>query len=175
MLRSHDDDPVRNNRRNAGFMHKAITISTIAALAAGCGPEAPDENEPPGMLEYEIRVARFYRLDRRVDMIGVDPMNDRSGCGFLTDRAYEDIVGTLENLDPNARYTRSNCTHRADGLLYIEGFSHSPFACSWYCCHDDLLPIGIAYFAVGSTLYGPDPNINGEIYVSLEPDMPCPD
>jgi hypothetical protein len=33
----------------------------------------------------------------------------------------------------------------------------------------------LVYFAVGSSLHGPDPNIDGEIYVALEPDMPCPE
>lgn len=157
------------------LVHEIIMISTLTIATLGCGPEASEGADVPGMLEYEIPTARFYRLDRRVDIVGVDPMNDRSGCGFLTDRAYEDLTGTLEGIDSNAEYTRSDCTYSPDGLLYIEGFTYSPFPCTWYCCHDELLPAAIVYFAVGSALYGPDPNINGEIYVALEPDNPCPD
>jgi hypothetical protein len=33
----------------------------------------------------------------------------------------------------------------------------------------------IVYWAAASRLYGQDPNIDGEIYVALEPDMACPD
>jgi hypothetical protein len=156
-------------------MNKAIVISALTAAVAGCGPEVgDDEDEPPGTLDYEIPEARFYRLDRRLDIVGVDPMVDRSGCGFLTDRAYEDLTGTLEGLDPNAGYHPPDCEYSPNGLLYIEGFTHSPFACNWYCCHGDLLPMVLVYWAAASSLYGPDPNIDGEIYVALEPDTPCP-
>src|SRR5436190_651077 len=123
-------------------MNKAIVISALTAAVAGCGPEVGhEEDEPPGTLEYEIPEARFYRLDRRLDIVGVDPMVDRSSCGFLTDRAYEDLTGTLEELDQNTEYRRSDCEYSPNGLLYIEGFMHSPFACNWYCCHGDLLPM----------------------------------
>ena len=159
----------------ARTMRKTVMISAIVALAVGCGPEPPDEDTPPGTLEYEIPVARFYRLDRRVDIVGVDPSVDRSGCGLLTDRAYDEFIETLETLDPNAEYTRSDCEQSPDGLLHLDGFEHSPFACSWYCCHVDLRPLSVVYFAVGSNLYGQQPNIDGEPYVALEPDTPCPD
>ena len=120
-------------------------------------------------------VVRFYRLDRRVDMVGVDPAVDPSGCGLLTDRAHEDIVGTLDGLDPNAEYIWPECEYSPEGLVHLDGFTHSPFGCSWYCCHRDLLRIAVAYFAAGSNLDGQRPNIDGEPYVALEPDMPCPD
>ncbi len=158
-------------------MNKAIVISTLTAAIAGCGPEVGDdgdEDEPPGTLEYEMPVAKFYRLDRRVDMVGVDPAVDSSGCGFLTDRAYQDLVGALERLDPDAEYDWPECEYDPEASVYLDDFTHSPFGCSWYCCHPDLLNIAIVYFAVGSTLDGPDPNIDGEIYVALEPDQPCP-
>jgi len=155
-------------------MDKPIAILALFATAVSCGPDG-NEDEPPGTLEYEIPTARFYRLDRRVDMLGVDPTVDRSGCGFLTDRAYDDLEGTLETLDPNAEYDWSECESNPNGLLYLEGFKHSPFACNWYCAHPDLLPIAVVYFAVGGNLYDEGPNINGEVYVALEPDMPCPE
>lgn len=127
------------------------------------------------MLEYESPTHQIYRLDRRLDIVGVDPMVDLSGCGFLTDRAYDDLTRTLSQLDPNAEYSRLDCDYAPEGSLYIEGFVHRPFACSWYCCHGDLLPMVIVYWAAASRLYGQDPNIDGEVYVALEPDMPCPD
>ena len=153
----------------------SIAVATIA-VALGCGPEVGgDDDDPPGVLEYEIPTARFYRLDRRVDMVGVDPMVDRSGCGFLTDRAYDDLVGTLGALDSSAEYEWSGCDYSPNGLLYLDGFEHSPFECNWYCCHVELLSIAVAYFGVGSNIYGQRPNIDGEPYVALEPDVPCPD
>lgn len=155
-------------------MRKTMMISAIVVFAVGCGPGLPDEDEALGTLEYETPTAQFYRLDRRLDIIGVDPMNDRSGCGFLTDRAYEDITRTPEGLDPTAEYHPPDCEYGNDGLLYIEGFTHSPFDCNWYCCNVDLLPMVVAYWAAGSHLYGQTPNIEGELYVALEPDMPCP-
>ena len=45
--------------------------------------------------------------------------------------------------------------------------------CSWYCCNAELLSIAVVYFAVGSNLYDQGPNIDGEIYVALDPDMTC--
>ena len=156
-------------------MRKTTMMSAVAALAAGCGPEAPDEDTPPGMFEYEIPEARMYRLDRRLDIIGVDPMMHRSGCGLLTDRAYEDLTDTPEKLDPHAEYAPPDCDLINNGLLYIEGFTHSPFDCNWYCCNVDLLPMVVVYWSAGSSLYGQTPNINGEPYVALEPDVPCPD
>jgi hypothetical protein len=157
-----------------GSMGKMIVISTLPALMMCCGPDTPDEDEPPGTLEYEIPTGRFYRLDRRLEIVGEDPMVDRSGCGLLTDRAYEDLMSTVDGLDPNAEYERTDCESSPDGLLHIEGFVHSPFDCNWYCCHGNLLPMVIVYWAAGSSLYGQTPNIDGEPYVALEPDVPCP-
>lgn len=151
-------------------------ISILAALVLGCGPEVDDdEGAPPGTLEYEDPLARYHRLDRRVDIIGLDPMVDHSGCGFLTDRAYDELLEALGTLDSQAEYATSECEYEGDGLVYLEGFTHSPFSCTWYCCHLDLLPVAVVYFAVGSNLDGQYPNIDGEPYVALEPDMPCPE
>lgn len=157
-------------------MYQSIVTSAFLVAAMGCGPDVPDEDAPPGALEYEMPVARFYRLDRRVDVVGVDPAVDPSGCGLLTDRAHGDIVDTLDGLDPTAEYAWPECAHGPpEASIHLEGFTHSPFGCSWYCCHPDLLRIAVAYFAVGSNLDGQRPNIDGEPYVALEPDVPCPD
>ena len=161
-------------RRSHGF----VIASTIVAVVHGCGPEVGGDGEdPPGMLEYEDPAARYYRLDRRVEIVAVDPMLARSGCGFLTDRAYDDLTGTLASLDSGAKYdSPRECTYGPpNGLLHLDGFDHSPFECSWYCCNEDLIWAAIVYWAAASSFYGQDPNINGEIYVALEPDVPCPD
>lgn len=104
------------------------------------------------------------------------PRVDRSGCGLLTDRAYGDLTDTLDALDPGATYdSPDECTYGPpNGLLYIDGFEHSPFECSWYCCNEDLIWAAIVYWAASSGLVGPDPTIDGETYVALEPDVPCP-
>jgi hypothetical protein len=159
-------------------MGKIILLPPIAALALGCGPEVHDDGDgPPGVLEYEIPTNRFYRLDRRLDIVGVDPMVDRSGCGLLTDRAYDDLMDTLDALDPHQDYDQAECfaDFDPDGLLYIQGFTHSPFRCNWYCCNEELLQAVIVHWAALSNLWGQGPNIDGEIYVALEPDVPCPD
>jgi len=160
-------------------MGKTIVTRVFAVIVAGCGPEVDDENDgdgPPGTLEYESPNARYYRDDRRVDIVAPDPMRGRSGCGFLTDRAYEDLLSTLDALDPEVDYGWSECFEETEptGTFYVEGFRHSPFRCSWYCCHVDLIRAATVYWAAASSLDGPDPNIDGEIYVALEPDIPCP-
>jgi hypothetical protein len=155
-----------------------VIAAIITAVAPGCSPDGGDDGEdPPGILEYEDPSARYYRLDRRVDIVAVDPMLARSGCGFLTDRAYDDLTNTLASLDSGAKYVSPDeCTYGPpNGLLYLDGFDHSPFECSWYCCNEDLIWVAIVYWAAASSLSGPDPNINGEIYVAFEPDEPCPD
>ncbi|MCX4239656.1 hypothetical protein [Paraliomyxa miuraensis] len=158
-------------------MSKTITIVALVITFAGCGPEIDDD--PPGTLEYEDPFARYYRLERRVDIVAKDPMLARSGCGFLTDRAYDDLMNTIDALDPSVDYgVHPECSQTAppaDDWFYIEGFTHSPFLCAWYCCHPDLIRAATVYFVVGSNLFDQRPNIDGEPYVALEPDMPCPE
>jgi hypothetical protein len=162
-------------------MRKAVIASSIATLVMACGPEAAgddddDDDGPPGGLVYELPIAKFYRLDRRVDIVAVDPMLSRSGCGFLTDRAYYDLIETVDALDPSEDYGWSDCfpEYDPDGLLHLEGFTHSPFPCNWYCCHPDLIRAATVYWAAASNLYGQEPTIDDVPYVALEPDRPCP-
>ena len=160
-------------------MRLAVIVRILTAAALGCGPELDEADDPPGMLEYEDPVTRYYRLDRRVDIVALDPMNSHSGCGFLTDRAYDDLMNTYDALDPNVDYgVYPDCPQTAppqDEWFHLEGFKHSPFACAWHCCHEDLIRAATVYFAVGSNLYDQEPTIDGEPYVALEPDMRCPD
>ena len=151
---------------------KALITVVTAACAASCGPEV-DEDVPPGELVYSDVFAEIYRLDRRVEVVAVDPMFGKDGCGFLTDRAYEDLETTIEALDPSMDYVTDPERCQATEQVYIEGFVHSPFACNWICCHLDLAPVATVYFAIQETLSGGPPNINGELYVALEPDRPC--
>jgi len=152
-------------------------IAGVLVLSLGCGPEAPvDDMEPPGELVYEHPVSAFYRLDRRVEVVALDPNLSRDGCGYLTDRAYDDLERTVAALDPSADYDEGvGCFEQAEpkGLLYLEGFEHSPFLCDGDCCHADLGRIALVYSMVENNLVGLEPVVDGEPYVALEPDQPC--
>ena len=152
------------------FWNARITVAA-AVLAASCGPEV-DEDAPPGELVYSDAYKEIYRLDRRVEVVAVDPMFGQNGCGYLTDRAHDDIETTIASLDPSKDYVAPD-TCDAFEKIYIEGFEHSPFECYWMCCHSDLVPIALVYFAIFETLSARPPSIDGEIYVALEPDRPC--
>lgn len=151
---------------------KALIIIAAAALTASCGPDA-DEDAPAGELVYADAFMEIYRLDRRMEVVAVDPQFGRDGCGFLTDRAYEDIETTVQALDPSKDYVADPERCQALEKIYVEGFEHSPFECYWLCCHPDMLPIASVYFAILNTVVDKPPSINGEIYVALEPDRPC--
>jgi hypothetical protein len=153
------------------FMKALITV-VAAACAASCGPEV-DEDVPPGELVYSDAFKEIYRLDRRVEVVAVDPMFGLAGCGFLTDRAYDDLETTIAALDPSKNYVTDPDHCETLELVYIEGFEHSPFECVWLCCHPDLMPIAIVHLAIFEALYGNPLNLDGEIYVALEPDRPC--
>jgi hypothetical protein len=158
-------------------MIKPVLASFIVILAAACGPKvSDDQDDQPGVLEYEDPASEFYRLERRVEVITLDPVLGRDGCGFLTDRAYDDLVTTIDALDPTADYVWSDCLPGANpkGLVHLEGFEHSPFVCDWNCCHADLLRVALVYFVVGNNLVHQEPVIDGVPYVALDPDRPCP-
>lgn len=148
---------------------KVLTVAAV--LGTSCGPEA-EEDVPPGELVYSDALSKIYRFDRRVEVVAVDPMYGQNGCGYLTDRAYEDLETTIAALDPSKDYVHPE-TCDAFENVYIEGFEHSPFKCVWICCHPDLIPIALVYLAVFSNLSDQEPNIDGEPYVALEPDRPC--
>jgi hypothetical protein len=151
---------------------KALIIVVAAACAASCGPDLDDE-APRGELVYADDIKELYRLDRRVDVVALDPGFAKDGCGFLTDRAHEDIETTIAALDPSKDYAVDLEVCHSVARVYIEGFEHSPFECDWMCCHPDLVDIALVYFAIFEALYDKPPNIDGEIYVALEPDRPC--
>jgi hypothetical protein len=154
----------------------AVIVAAIVPLTAACGPEAPEKKtDPPGVLEYETPVAQYFREDRRVEVVALDPILSPDGCGYLTDRAYYDLVTTIDSLDPSADYLWSDCLPDADpkGLVRIDGFEHSPFVCDWNCCHVDLGRIALVYFVVGNNLVGLEPVIDDVPYVALDPDRPC--
>jgi hypothetical protein len=152
-----------------------ITLAIMTFVLA-CGPQAGEEDDIPGKLEYEQLYNRVYRLDRRIDVIKELPGEDgeRRECGFLTDRAYDELEGTLATLDPGVDYGEhpADCdTHAA--LVHVEGFAHSPFECTYECCHPDLIQAAVVHTMILNNFYGGYPTIDGEPYVAIEPDRPC--
>ena len=156
------------------WWRRTIPAVTIAVLSLGCGPEV---YRPPGTLEYEHPASAFYRLDRRVEIIPLDPVVSHHHCGFMTDRAYDDLMVTLDALDPTKDYDygADDCSQGIEprGLVHLYDFDHSPFACDYHCCHPDLLGVAFVYFLVENNFYYPEVNVEGEPYVAIEPDRPC--
>jgi hypothetical protein len=155
-------------------MTKAITTSLAAAFIVACGPSVDDESL--GTLEYEHSAAQFHRHDRRVTMIPLDSMQGSHECGFLTDRAYDDLTTTIDALDPswNYRILPDGCGPGERGFIHLEGFAHTPFECEVRCCHSHLEPILVVYSAVEDNFSGVEPIVDGEPYVAIEPEEPCP-
>jgi len=160
-------------------MSKPFISLAILMLAPACGPQAAEEDDVPGELVYEQPSDRVYRLGRRIDVSTEYPgVEDKDWkCGFLTDRAYDDLESTLADLDPSVDYGYDpdvlDC-ERSDALVYIEGFEHSPFECSYECCHTDLYWAAVVYSMIINNFFGGYPIIDGEPYVAIEPDQPCP-
>lgn len=151
---------------------KTLGVAVAAAWSASCGPEV-DEDTPLGELVYSDTIEEIYRLDRRIEVVAVDPVRGLDGCGYLTDRAYDDLEMTIAALDPSKDYVADPERCEAIDEVYIEGFEHSPFACDWTCCNLDLAPVATVYFAILQTLSDKPPNIEGEDYIALDPGRPC--
>ena len=158
-------------------MTKAISVLIIVAFASACGPRVDDEEHPPGELVYEDSFERLYRLERRVEVIYDFERDDglEGKCGILTDRAYEELESTLAALDPSVDYGEhpAGCSPNP-ALVHVDGFEHSPFECSISCCHPDLYWAMVVYNMALNNFDGGYPTIDGEPYVAIEPDQPCP-
>lgn len=157
-------------------MGKAVIISTLTVFVSACGPGVGDGDDVPGTLVYEDSQTRLYRLDRRIDILIMEEQGERRECGLLTDRAYDDLGSTLAELDPGVDY---GYDPESDGCnptekIYIEGFDHSPFECNLQCCHPELSWVAVVYNMVINNVYGASPIIDGEPYVAIEPEQPCP-
>jgi hypothetical protein len=157
-------------------MGNAVAVSTLIALTLACGPEAAADG-PLGELAYEHAVSQLYKLDRRVEIIPLDPMLSSHECGFLTDRAHDDLGATIEALDPLVDYDAVSGCDQSDpsiGLVHLEGFEHSPFVCGLECCHPDLTRIAMVYIVAENNFSGIEPIVDGTSYVAVEPGRPCP-
>lgn len=169
----------RRRRLQVGALSH-FAVASIIAITGSCGPEVDDEeeDEPPGVLEFEHPEDKFYRLGKRVDIVPVDPEHSTRECGFLTARAHDDLLTTLEALDPTVDYDEAlRCpeTSHPKGRVHLEGFEHSPFACDWTCCHQDLSRVALVYFLVENAFVGIELTIDDddEPYIAIEPDRPC--
>lgn len=158
-------------------MSKTIIVLTMATFASACGRHMDDDAHPPGELAYEDAFERLYRLDRRVEVIYDYERDDglEGQCGTLTDRAYDELESTLSALDPSVDYGEHPAGCSTSGvLIHVDGFEHSPFECSFECCHPDLYSAVFVYTMVFTNFDGGHPTIDGEPYVAIEPDQPCP-
>lgn len=159
---------------------RAIVLAT-AVLTLGCGPEVDDEDgggpPPPGELVYEDSYSRLYRLERRVEVVYDYERGDgiTRKCGVLTDRAQGELDSTLASLDPSVDYGEhpTDCM-TYDALVYVDEFRHSPFECVFGCCHPELAWAVFVYSMVLNNFDGLEPVLDGEPYIAIEPDQPCP-
>lgn len=165
-----------HHRTTENAMRKPIITLVIMTFLIACGPEAGEEDDIPGELEYEQIYNRVYRLDRRIDVIKELPGEDieRRECGFLTQRAHDDLENTLAALEPSADYDPDAMCNTHGALVHIDGFEHSPFDCTYECCHPDLIRAAIVYHVILNNFIGLMPPYDGEPYVAIEPDQPCP-
>ncbi len=159
-------------------MSKAIIFSIIAASASACSPGGDDEEHPPGELVYEDSFDRLYRLDRQVEVIYDYERDDglEGKCGLLTDRAHTELESTFVPLDPSVDYGEhpADC-HTSGALVHVDGFEHSPFECSFSCCHRDLHWAAVVYTMILTDFsHEAHPVIDGEPYIAIEPNQPCP-
>jgi hypothetical protein len=103
---------------------------------------------------------------------------ERRECGLLTDRADGELESTIAALDPSMDYgydaEAQECESSPGAWIHIEGFEHSPFACSWMCCRPELIRAALIYSLVESHFVGLMPLVDGEPYVAIEPDRLCP-
>jgi hypothetical protein len=177
MLQGIIDEAASRHRTTELAVGKPLLMSAIVMCVLACGPEAGGEDDIAGVLEYEQLYNRVYRFDRRIDVIKELPGEDseRRECGFLTERAYDELESTLTALDPSVDYGEhpDECTTYG-ALIHIEGFAHSPFECTSECCHPDLHWAAVVYSMILENFSGGYPEIEGEPYVAIDPDQPCP-
>lgn len=157
-------------------MRKPLLTLIAAMFQLACGPQAGGEDDPPGELVYEQSGERLYRTDRRVDLVFDYERDDglEGKCGFLTDRAYDDLESTLAALEPSADYAHDAGCSTYGALVHVDGFEHSPFDCSYECCHPDLRRAAIVYSVILNNFIDLMPPYDGEPYAAIEPEQPCP-
>lgn len=159
-------------------MNGLIITLVLASAISACAHEPSDDPEPLGGLEFEHSYVRIHRLDRRIDVVLVEGDEERRECGVLSDRAYVDLEDTLAALDPREDYgydaAVDQCTTPPGASVHIEGFDHSPFSCDFQCCRPALARAGLVYSLIEYHFHGGTLPIDGEPYVAVERDEPCP-
>ena len=107
-----------------------------------------------------------------------------------SERAYTELEETFAALDPAGNYGCGPEDHGCDPeiLIHVEGFEHSPFACEFpitiagvercehLCCRPGLARAPLIYWLIiNSLVWDEDPWVfEGDPYVTIEPDEPCP-
>ncbi|MCX4242526.1 hypothetical protein [Paraliomyxa miuraensis] len=160
-------------------MTRPVLPSLFALLAVACESQVPDDPEPPGVLEYEHAYARLYRRDRRIDAVLVRGDTESRACGILTEPAHAELEETLAALDPSVDYGYDpqidDCTWEPGAWVHVEGMVHSPFSCDFQCCPRGLGRAAVIYMLVETYFSdGRVLEIDGEPYVAIDPDQPCP-
>ena len=166
-------------------------LSLLALLGFGCeaSERSLDEHER-GDLILSSTAGELYRMDRRVELVALDPRYpSRPGCGYLTERAEVDIDRVLASLNPKGEYAvdvdacRRRWPEGASKSIHIQGFTHSPFVCTSLfdgCCTEEIVPLEALYVRVMAYLegFGEDndaalESLGIETYPMIEPDEPC--
>lgn len=147
-------------------------IGLLLSLLTGCGPSHPTHEERSasyvvnGPTEY-----RIFRRDRVLEQVFTDDAGiEVRQCGTLDESVYMQLLESENSLDPDAEYPGPGSCEtfpKAAGLeasfsddagsLYLANFSSAPFDCWWYCCAEELTPIGRIYYYAHVTLLGSDP------------------
>lgn len=175
--------------RRGGIMRP--TLFTIALLVAACDEPDPAPQEPSpsprGEQVIDGVIWQLYQDGDRVEQVPVlealpedlDP-NDLRRCGYLTDRAMEDIRLWTARLDPTHDYNddATDCTATDNfSRILLPEFEHSPFACGLACCGccaPDLSRLNYVYASAIENLHGDSlPDQTDEPYIAIDPDRPC--
>lgn len=172
-----------------------LRASLVAALSITCGPAAPAEPEAAGVLEYDGYGVRLYRLGRRVDaFVQGEGDVEHHECGMMSERAHDELEDVLATLDPAVELgcDPETSNRSPEARIHVAGFEHSPFACGNpitivgfdeppyvcepVCCRPGLegavriYQLVAFYFAQSKEPL----EVDGEPYVAIEPDEPCP-
>jgi len=166
-------------------------LFTVALLVTACAqPDpAPQDQEPVprGELIIDRMIWQLYQDGDLIEQVpvletlpdGLDP-EDLRRCGYLTERAMEDIQLWTARLDPTHDYNDdvADCLASDNfGRIHVPEFEHSPFACGLICCGccaPGLSRLNYVYACAVENLHGDSlPDESGEPYIAIDPARPC--
>lgn len=165
------------------------TTLLVAALASvlACGPEiTDDEPQPIGQLELDYgywatygdgwETGEWYRSGRRIQLFPEHNPSLEPMCGILTVEAHDRLEQTIAALDPSVDYDLppgETCgwSEGPGSRVHLEGFTHSPFSCSWLCCRDELQWIANIYVLAANELSDDPIEVHDQPFPAIE--APC--